>query len=295
MTPTVAVGVTDASCKSRTPAGNRAAPCAVFCFLAGTVLVGNVIAQGVPDDVAQAWLMRTSAETVAEKVSMHHADKQLPPASLTKVMTALLVLENYQPAAVVVVSRNAAGATGSRVKIRVGERYTVENLLLGALLASGNDACLALAEWRDGSEGKFVVRMNQRAGELGLEQTHFANACGHDAPGHYSTAQDLAKLAEVALKNPVFADMVRRPEARFATVDGARLLQVKNSNALIGRHPDVVGVKSGYTAKAGTCLIALAERDGVRVLLVMLNAKNRWWDAHAMLDRALGRAHVGSN
>lgn len=272
----------------------RPALCAAFCFLAGTVLAGTVlagtvIAQGAPDDVAQAWLVRTNTATV----SAYNIDKPLPPASLTKVMTALLVLENYRPGAVVVVSRNAAGATGSRLKIRAGERYTVENLLLGALLASGNDACLALAEWRDGSESKFVARMNQRAAALGLGQTHFANACGHDAPGHYSTAQDLAKLAEEALKNPVFADMVRRQEARFATVDGTRLLHVKNSNALLGRHPRVIGVKSGYTAKAGTCLIALAELDGVRVLLVMLNAKNRWWDAHAMLDRALEPGRVG--
>ena len=263
---------------------------AVFCFSVLTITASAVTwAESLAPipDLPQAYVLRVYNGADSKTVWSRQAANRLPPASLTKVMTALLVLENYQPDAVVTVSRRAASASGSRLKIKAGERYTVENLLLGALLASGNDACRALAEWRDGTEAKFVARMNQRAVELGLKQTRFENACGHDAMGHYSSAEDLATLTEIALRHSVFADMVRRKEAQVKTVDGARSLHVQNKNELIGRHANVIGVKSGYTPKAGKCLIALAERDGVRVLLVLLNAPNRWWDAHAALDRAL--------
>ena len=270
---------------------------AAFCFalLALTACASAWAQPLVPiADLSQAYVLRVYNGTGSKTVWSRQAENRLPPASLTKVMTALLLLENYQPHAVVTVSSRAASATGSRLKIKAGERYTVENLLRGALLASGNDACRALAEWRDGSEAKFVARMNQRVAELGLKQTRFENACGHDAAEHYSSAKDLATLTEIALRQPVFADMVRQKEARIKTVDGTRNLHIKNKNELIGRHANVIGVKSGYTPKAGKCLIALAERDGVRVLLVMLNAPDRWWHAHAVLDRALEHASENS-
>lgn len=236
----------------------------------------------VKPDLARAYLLRINGQTLLS----HDAEKRLPQASLTKIMTALLILEDYRPDQVVTVSRRAARATGSRLNIKAGERYTVESLLTGALMASGNDACSALAEWRGGTEKKFVVRMNKRAAQLGLKQTRFENACGHHAAKHYSSAQDLATLAETALRNPVFAQIVRREYATVTTSDGARSFHIRNTNALIGRHPDAIGVKSGYTRQAGKCLITLAERNGIRVLLVMLNARDRWWDAHATLDQA---------
>ena len=266
---------------------------AAFCFavlaMTATMPAGAESPAPMPD-LSQAYVLRVYNKLGSSTVWSRQAERRLPPASLTKIMTALLILEKYQPDAVVTVSRRAASATGARLKIKAGEHYTVGNLLLGALLASGNDACRALAEWRDGTETKFVARMNQRAAELGLKQTHFENACGHDATGHYSSAEDLMMLTETALQHPVFADMVQRKEASITTINGARNIPVKNTNALIGRHANVIGVKSGYTPKAGKCLVALAERDGVRVLLVMLNASNRWWDAHAALDRALEHA-----
>jgi D-alanyl-D-alanine carboxypeptidase (penicillin-binding protein 5/6) len=132
--------------------------------------------------------------------------------------------------------------------------------------------------------------MNRRARELGLTDTGFANACGLDAPGHYSSVRDLAALTEAALRHQVFADLVARPEAVVQSADGRQRFTVVNRNALIGRFPGVAGVKSGYTRNAGKCLVALAERDGVRVLLVLLNAPDRWWHAHALLERAFARA-----
>ncbi len=236
--------------------------------------------------IAQAYLARIDEKTVWS----HRATQRLAPASLTKVMTALLVLENYAPKKVITVSAGAASATGTRLRIKPGERYTQESLLLATLLASSNDACRALAEAHSGDVRGFVALMNRRAVELGLVHTHFENPCGHDAPGHYSTAQDLMQLTETALTHAAFAQIVGRLQARIESADGTRSFDLRNGNELMGRHADAIGVKSGYTPKAGKCLIALAERGGVRVLLVLLNAPNRWWEAHAALDRAFEHA-----
>ena len=158
------------------------------------------------------------------------------------------------------------------------------------LVASSNDACRALAEWQAGSEARFVEAMNARAVRLGLSRTRFVNACGHDAPGHLSTANDLAVLARAAMANPEYARRAGIESAELDTVDHRRKFLIRNHNQLVGRSPGVVGVKSGFTARAGKCIVALARRGPHEVLLVMLNAKNRWWDAHDALDYAFRRA-----
>jgi serine-type D-Ala-D-Ala carboxypeptidase (penicillin-binding protein 5/6) len=262
---------------------------ATGCALALLVLAAPGLAPGAENPfptVATAYLLRVQGETVWAG----EADARLAPASLTKIMTALLVLEAYQPQAVVTVGRAAAAETGTRLGLTRGDRMSVADLLTATLLHSGNDACHALADWRAGDQASFVRLMNRRAVELGLTNTRFANACGHDAPGHYASARDLAKLAESALNHPVFAELVARPEARLGTADGRRRFDIGNRNALIGRFPGAIGVKSGSTPKAGKCLVALAERDGIRALLVLLNAPNRWWDAHGLLERAFALA-----
>jgi D-alanyl-D-alanine carboxypeptidase (penicillin-binding protein 5/6) len=132
--------------------------------------------------------------------------------------------------------------------------------------------------------------MNARARELGLNETHFNDPCGHDKPRHYTSAHDLAILVEFALRNQTFRDLVSRREMLIRTVDGRRHFLLRNKNHLLGRYPGAIGVKTGYTGAAGRCLVALAERDGTRVLLVMLHARNRWHNAAAMLDRAFLQA-----
>lgn len=220
------------------------------------------------------------------------ADKRLSPASLTKVMTALIVLEEYRPAQVVTVGKYAAQATGSRLRLRTGDRFSVEALLTATLIASANDACAALAEFNAGSIDAFVEKMNERARLLGLANTHFSNPCGFDAPGHYSSASDLARIAHAALTHPKFADLVAKPDAEIATTDGKRRFHFRNKNALIGSYAPAVGVKSGYTDGAGRCLIALARKDGMQVMLVMLHAKSRWWDAIGIIENAFDEAVV---
>jgi D-alanyl-D-alanine carboxypeptidase (penicillin-binding protein 5/6) len=236
--------------------------------------------------VAAAYLVRVQDRTLWAG----DPGRRLAPASLTKIMAALLVLESYRPRDVVTVSRAAAAQTGARLGLKAGERMTVADLLAAALLRSANDACHALAEWRAGSQIAFVALMNQRAAELGLHDTRFANACGHDAPEHYSTAADLAALAEAALRHPEFARLVAQVSASVSTADGTRRFRLENTNALIGRLPGAVGVKSGYTRGAGKCLVAVAEREGMRVLLVLLDARNRWWDAHGIIEHAFAAA-----
>jgi D-alanyl-D-alanine carboxypeptidase (penicillin-binding protein 5/6) len=215
-----------------------------------------------------------------------NAEKRLPPASLTKIMTALLVLEADRLLEVVTVSRAAAQQGGTRLHLKAGEKLTVGALLAAALIGSANDACGALAEHHAGSVAAFVAQMNARAAALGLADTRFANPCGFDAPAHYSSARDLARLAHAALAFPAFADLVSRPDVRIATADGRRSFRIRNRNALIGNYAPAIGVKTGYTRRAGRCLIALAQKDGARVMVVMLDARSRWWDTIGIVEHA---------
>jgi D-alanyl-D-alanine carboxypeptidase len=158
------------------------------------------------------------------------------------------------------------------------------DLVAAALLLSANDATHALAEHVGGDERRFVRQMNERAQALGMRNTRFANATGHDHPGQRSSARDLALLAEAALRNETFARLVARPRMTIQTIDGGRSFSLENK--MVGRYQGAIGVKSGQTRKAGSCLVVLAERGGTRILLVLLNAPNRWRDAARMLDAA---------
>ncbi len=231
---------------------------------------------------AASYLIAVDGKTVWAR----RPDVRLPPASLTKVMTALLAIERGRLDEVVTISRAAAAETGTRLGLASGNRMRAADLLAATLLGSANDAARALAEHVAGSERLFVERMNARAGALGMRDTHFANATGHDQEGHHSTARDLALLAEAALKDASFSELVAVVRMTVRTVDGKRAFTLENKNEMVGRYRGVVGVKTGYTPAAGPCLIALAERGRTRVLLVMLNAPNRWWDGVAMLDGA---------
>jgi D-alanyl-D-alanine carboxypeptidase (penicillin-binding protein 5/6) len=239
---------------------------------------------------AAAYLVEAQGSTLWS----HRADRALPPASLTKIMTALLFLESGLPLdGVVPVSASAQRATGARLRLRAGEQMRARDVLAALLLQSANDACLALAEHVAGTTERFVAAMNRRAHELGLARTHFTNPCGHDGPEHRSSPRDLAELTKAAMRQPVFAELVQTVELRVVTL-GGRAFELENTNELVGRYPGAVGVKSGYTARAGKCLIALAHKDGVTVLLVVLNAQDRWWDSAALLDRAFEQARSGS-
>jgi len=210
-----------------------------------------------------------------------NAARRLPPASLTKIMTALVALEAASPQQVVQVDRRAL-VHRSSLKLHHGEQFLLRDLLTAMLVTSANDACEVIAWHVGGGPGRFVSMMNERARVLGLENTHFTNACGFDAPDHYSTATDLAKLTEHALGVPAISMMVRTVTRDIATVDGTRQISLHTTNELL-LDPDVTGVKTGYTSNAGRCLIASMFKDGHRLLLVGLNVMDRWEQAPKLL------------
>jgi serine-type D-Ala-D-Ala carboxypeptidase (penicillin-binding protein 5/6) len=210
-----------------------------------------------------------------------NATRRLPPASLTKIMTALVALESAPLQEVVKIDSRAV-VHPSSYHFRSGEEFLLRDLLTAMLVASANDACEAIAWHIGGDDKRFVAMMNERASKLGLKNTHFANPCGFDAPGHYSTAADLAKLTERALQQPFFSMMVRTLIRDISTVDGARRMSLHSTNELLV-DPDVNGVKTGYTNKAGRCLIASMFKDGQRLLLVGLNVVDRWEQAFKLL------------
>lgn len=219
-------------------------------------------------------------------------DEPRSPASLTKIMTALVLLERgFHPEAPVTVSRAAVAETGSRAGLRAGETLAAGDLLTAMLVASANDACVALAEHAAGDVPAFVAVMNARAAALGLAATRFTDPCGHDSPGQRSSARDLLVLAEAALAHPEFARVVALASASITTAGGRRIA-LKTGNHLLGRSPGVAGVKSGWTPGAGKCLVVLAERDGVRVVIVLLDAADRWWTAAALVEEAFDAARA---
>ena len=217
-------------------------------------------------------------------------DQRLAPASLTKLMTVLLLMERYQPDAEVVISNAASRETGSHLGLKAGERMRVQDLLAASLLNSANDACHAIADHVASDQQRFVALMNRRAGEWGLRDSHFSNACGHDDVQHHSSARDITVLAHKVMEYPVLMDLIAKKTLEISSMDGLHHFHLSNHNALVGRYEGAIGMKSGYTAKAGKCLVALARRDGVTVLLVMLHAANRWWDASDMLEFAFAQA-----
>jgi D-alanyl-D-alanine carboxypeptidase (penicillin-binding protein 5/6) len=262
--------------------------------LAMLALTGHVVVAGagaraavLPDPfpgVAAAYLVRAGdADLWGADV-----DRPLPPASLAKLMTALIIAEHMAGDPVVVVSKRAAAAEGSRLGLRAGERVRVSMLLAAMLIRSANDACRALAEWHAGSERAFVARMNDKARVLGLSGTHYTDACGFDSPAQRSTARDLARLGLRVQDDALLARVVATVRFEVRT-EGGRRIAIENTNALLGRLPEVIGTKTGYTKGAGRCLVAVAEREGARVVVVLLGAGDRWWDAVAMIEAAFDR------
>jgi D-alanyl-D-alanine carboxypeptidase (penicillin-binding protein 5/6) len=210
------------------------------------------------------------------------ANLRLLPASTTKIMTALVVLEHYPLDQVLTVKEMKVD--GNQIKLLPGERITVENLLYGTLVGSGNDAALVLAENFPGGTEAFVEAMNQKAKDLGLLDTHFTNPIGLDKAGHYSTAKDLAKLTVEAIKNSVFLRIVSTSAVAISDVTGEINHFLKNTNELIGKLEGVRGVKTGWTQNAGECLITLTERNGEKVVTVVLGSQDRFGETQKLIE-----------
>lgn len=207
-------------------------------------------------------------------------DEPRPPASTAKLMTALITLRQVPLDGTVTVSATAAGTEGSRMGLVAGETLTVRDLLYGLLVASGNDAAVALAEHVAGSEAEFVALMNSEAERMGLSATRFANPHGLDAAGMTSSATDLLTMARAALEYPVFVEIVATQSVQIAGHD------LTNTNELLGSYAGADGIKTGTTDEAGECLVASVSRSGHRIVAVVLGSAGRYADVRALLDFA---------
>lgn len=206
-----------------------------------------------------------------------NADRRSLIASTTKMMTALVVCEQCNVLDRMRIPKEAVGIEGSSLYLQEGEILTVQDLLYGMMLQSGNDAAVALAIYCGGTVEGFVELMNDKARCLNLENTHFENPSGLDAPGHYSTARDLAKLAAYAMENPIFYQTVSTKTVTF----GNRTVQ--NHNKLLWQLDGADGVKTGYTRAAGRTLVSSATRNGRRLIAVTLRDADDWSDHRQML------------
>jgi D-alanyl-D-alanine carboxypeptidase (penicillin-binding protein 5/6) len=217
----------------------------------------------------------------------HDSGKRLSPASLTKIMSALVILEHGKLDDLVTVSPAAARAHKTHLRLKAGQVFKLDDLLKAMLIVSANDACLAAVEHVGGDEMQFVTLMNAKAATLGLRNTHFSNGCGFDGPDHYSTAEDLAALSVIALEQPIFRNLVKEERAMITPVNGNRAYVLHTTNRLLGRIPGVEGIKTGFTSKAGRCLIAKVSQNGSDLLLVILNSNRRWNTATSLITYGL--------
>ncbi|MFF3922740.1 D-alanyl-D-alanine carboxypeptidase family protein [Paenibacillus lactis] len=213
-----------------------------------------------------------------------NGDERLRIASLTKIMTAIVAIEHGKLNDRVTVSKNAFAKEGSSLFLKLGEEMTLENLLYGLMLRSGNDAATAIAEHVGGTEEGFVLLMNQKAQELGLTNTHFMNPHGLDHDEHYSSANDVARMTAYALQNPTFKEIVKTPTKRAPNPNESWDYKWDNKNKMLRLYEGADGVKTGFTKKAFRCLVSSATRNGQQIAAVTLNDGNDWNDHANMLD-----------
>ncbi|MGI6168964.1 MAG: D-alanyl-D-alanine carboxypeptidase family protein [Christensenellales bacterium] len=217
-----------------------------------------------------------------------NADQSLPMASTTKIMTALVALEDGNLDDTVTVSANASGVEGSSLYLKIGEKIKLRDLLYGLMLQSGNDAAVAIAEHVGGSLEGFMEMMNRKAQELGASGSQFTNPHGLSAEGHYTTARDLAVISAAALRHELFAQIVSTKYHEIAATNKTGGRALKNKNKLLWNYEGGSGIKTGYTKNAGRCLVSSAEKEDMQVVCVVLNCYNMFEDSIQLLDNAYG-------
>lgn len=238
-----------------------------------------------PDVTAQAWILYD--DTYDLVLASDGADEERAMASTTKIMTGMVAFENSTPQQTVVVSQRAADVGEAEVPLVAGEEVQIGSLTTGLLVRSANDAAIAVAEGVAGSVEAFVAMMNEKARDLGLQHTHFANPHGLDEDGHHTSAADLLAMARAAMDIPAFARAVGSQVYRFPPGPDGAFRVVENTNRLLWDYEGAIGVKTGYTLEAGRCLVAAAERDGRRLYAVVLGSGeegDQFADAEALLD-----------
>jgi D-alanyl-D-alanine carboxypeptidase len=225
-----------------------------------------------------------SGEILYEK----NPHKKMQIASITKLMTVLVVLEENKLNEVVTVSSNAASTEGSTMYLRTGEQIAVENLLYGAMIPSANDAAIALAEHNAGTVEAFVEKMNKKAKSLGLLNTHFSNPVGLDNSENYSTSYDLAKLGGYIYQNQFVRHSAKLREIEVKSITGDYVHKLESTNDLLDSYLNIKGLKTGHTEGAGLCLVGIAENNtGNEILTIVLNSPARFTETKILTDWVL--------
>ena len=211
-----------------------------------------------------------------------NSDMRLPMASTTKIITALIGIENLDLDEIIKIPAEATGIEGSSLYLKEGDELTVRDLIYSVLLQSANDAATAVALHVSGSISAFADKMNERAREIGVSDTNFQNPHGLDDKDHYTTAHDLALIAAEALNNPTFKKICSTYKYSFKIGDSVRT--VVNHNKLLKRYEGCIGVKTGFTKKCGRCLVSAAERDGITFVAVTLDDPDDWHDHEELMN-----------
>ena len=231
---------------------------------------------------AEAWMLVD--DYTGFIISEKNADEPRPMASITKMMTCLLALENGQMGDTIEITQDVYIAKDSRVKL--GDKYTMRNLIDEMMLVSDNDAAYALAKHLGGDTLRFYDMMNEKAAYLGMTNTHFANPNGVPNLNNYSTASDLVRLSRYSMRDSLFAAIVGTAEKDIHLLDG-RHMPCRNTNALLTTYEGCLGIKTGFTRQAGNCLASAATRNGVTLYLVLLNSRSmssRFKESAILLD-----------
>ncbi|HHW06230.1 MAG TPA: D-alanyl-D-alanine carboxypeptidase [Clostridia bacterium] len=254
----------------------------ILWYLFWLMVLGPARAEAQPQVSAASYLLMESQ--TGQVLLAHRGEEKRPPASTTKILTCITAMDLADPDELVSVSANADRVGDATIYLSTGEIFDLRSLLQGALIKSGNDAAVAIAEQVAGDEHLFMDLANRKARILGAVNTEFYNPHGLPHPKHVTTAYDLALITRYAMGNEDFAAMVGTKETVIMSLDGRRKVYLVNTNKLLWNNPEVTGVKTGTTNKAGMCLVSAAAKDGRELIAVVLKSRDRYADAERLLN-----------
>lgn len=266
----------------------------ILSLICGACLISSSLSGAYLDKETADRIKRNTDSIIAKDLNskqlIFSKDEQKinQPASLTKIMTAMIAIESGRMNDVVTITREMIQVEPTKAGLRVGEKFYLRDLVKAAMVMSANDAAMSIGVYLgDGDVDKFVVQMNKKAKAIGMKNTNFTNPCGFDIGHHYSTALDLLTLSEYAIKNNAFNDMAKLKRHDFQAVNTKRGYAAYTHNKLLNNYKYAVGIKTGYTQKAGPCLIARAKNGNKDILVVMLNSEHRWNDIKTIFEDVL--------
>lgn len=243
-----------------------------------------------PEDLTTATAFVVYSPTTQTLLLNKNEYLRLMPASTTKMMTALIAVNDYDQDEIITITR-AVDAIGKSTKFELGQQFTLESLIKAALINSGNDAALAIADHHSLGYQGFINRMNQQAQNWGLKNTHFANVSGVEQENHYASAADLAVIAEHLMSNPFLSSIVTQNSATIHTIDGKKTIVLQNTNELLSQIEGIKGIKTGWTENAGECLVTYIDRD-FDIITVMLDSQDRFGETQKIIEWVYANAVV---